>query len=283
MEVKDVVVTEFVPDEDQANEIAKEVDQQNKEGDKEQEPEPEEIKAEDIDIDTLLQSKDELVSKHKIEGTWLHVEEYEKDDDTNFHTDFIASAGNLRAIGYKLKPMDWLEVKLKAGRIVPALATTTACCAGLQSLELIKVMALDNVEKFRSTFLNLSIPMVQASEPGAPTKVDLTPDLEVDSCWERWDIDKGENVTLREVIAEMRGLEVQGVMTAKWNEVIYMTIDGQKSTSEEEQVLNSTVRELTNSEGEDYVDLQVTCYDPISEERKLLQGVPPVRVIFRHE
>jgi hypothetical protein len=30
--------------------------------------------------------------------------------------------------------MDWITTKLKAGRIVPALATTTTCVAGLQTL-----------------------------------------------------------------------------------------------------------------------------------------------------
>jgi len=39
--------------------------------------------------------------------------------------------GNLRAGNYKLDEMDWLTVKIKAGRIVPALATTTAVVAGL--------------------------------------------------------------------------------------------------------------------------------------------------------
>ncbi len=41
---------------------------------------------------------------------------------------------NLRSINYKLDPMDWITTKLKAGRIVPALATTTSCVAGLQTL-----------------------------------------------------------------------------------------------------------------------------------------------------
>jgi len=49
----------------------------------------------------------------------------------NGHIDFIHSLGNLRALNYGLDEMDWITVKLKAGRIVPALATTTAVVSGL--------------------------------------------------------------------------------------------------------------------------------------------------------
>jgi len=38
---------------------------------------------------------------------------------------------NIRAANYGLAEMDWITVKIKAGRIVPALATTTAAIAGL--------------------------------------------------------------------------------------------------------------------------------------------------------
>lgn len=34
-------------------------------------------------------------------------------------------------MNYGLDEMDWITVKLKAGRIVPALATTTAVVSGL--------------------------------------------------------------------------------------------------------------------------------------------------------
>ena len=61
----------------------------------------------------------------------LHPEEFEKDNDANFHIDFIYATANCRSINYKLDPMDWITVKLKAGRIVPALSTTTSAVAGL--------------------------------------------------------------------------------------------------------------------------------------------------------
>lgn len=61
----------------------------------------------------------------------MGVEEFEKDKDDNYHIDFIYSMANIRASNYKLDPMDWVNVKIKAGRIIPALATTTACIAAL--------------------------------------------------------------------------------------------------------------------------------------------------------
>jgi len=77
----------------------------------------------------------------KLEESYIQAEEFEKDNDANFHIDFIASMANCRSHCYKLEPMDWIQVKLKAGRIVPAMATTTASIAGLQALELVKMVA----------------------------------------------------------------------------------------------------------------------------------------------
>lgn len=75
------------------------------------------------------QIKDE--TKKSFEESVIKPEDFEKDNDTNFHVDFMYSSGNIRASCYKLEHMDWLTVKLKVGRIVPALATTTASIAGL--------------------------------------------------------------------------------------------------------------------------------------------------------
>lgn len=61
----------------------------------------------------------------------VEPENFEKDNDSNHHIDIIYSMANCRSTNYKLDPMDWITVKLKAGRIVPALSTTTSAVAGL--------------------------------------------------------------------------------------------------------------------------------------------------------
>lgn len=73
---------------------------------------------------------------------------------------------NLRSSNYKLEPMDWMTTKLKAGRITPALSTTTSCVAALQTIELIKFLKKCKLTKMRNTFINLAVPMIQAGEPG---------------------------------------------------------------------------------------------------------------------
>jgi hypothetical protein len=73
---------------------------------------------------------------------------------------------NLRSVNYKLDQMDWINVKLKAGRITPALSTTTSCIAALQTIELVKYIKGCSVEQMRNTFLNLAVPILRLGEPG---------------------------------------------------------------------------------------------------------------------
>lgn len=53
-----------------------------------------------------------------------------QDDDTNFHMDLITSLANLRARNYSIAEVDKLKAKFIAGRIIPAIATTTALACG---------------------------------------------------------------------------------------------------------------------------------------------------------
>lgn len=98
--------------------------------------------------------------------TELVVEEFEKDQDGNYHVDFMYAMANIRAQNYGLAYMDWITVKIKAGRIVPALATTTAAVAGLQTVELLKFLKGLPVQSLRNAFINLAVPSLMMGEPG---------------------------------------------------------------------------------------------------------------------
>jgi hypothetical protein len=84
---------------------------------------------------------------------------------------------NTRASNYKLQPMDWMTVKIKAGRIIPALATTTAAIAGLQTVELVKLIQGVELQHLKNAFINLASSYCQLTEPGPVPKVTLRPGL----------------------------------------------------------------------------------------------------------
>ncbi|CAN0083610.1 unnamed protein product, partial [Discosporangium mesarthrocarpum] len=87
------------------------------------------------------------------------------DDDTNGHIDFVTAAANLRALNYGIPPTDRLSTKRIAGKIVPAIATTTAVVSGLACIELLKLVQGVPMGRHKNAFVNLATPFVTFSEP----------------------------------------------------------------------------------------------------------------------
>lgn len=187
----------------------------------------------------------------------------------------------LRCKNYKLEVMDWMKVKIKAGRIIPALATTTASIAGLQAIELVKIAKQSEISSYRNSFLNLAIPYLQASEPGQVKKVILHEGLSV-TLWDRWDIylDQGkQNIrSLFEILKTKYLLTPRDIFKKKKAVYSYMAYKDKKDLNNE--ILDKGLKELIGVGNDcEYVDLIITfTKDDKSEE--YLKDVPKVRVYF---
>lgn len=125
-----------------------------------------------VDDDRLTQLQTELPSVDSLSGLRILPLDFEKDDDTNFHMDFIVASSNLRAENYDIAPAaDRHESKLIAGKTIPAIATTTSVVSGLVCIELLKlVQGHTNPESFKNGFINLALPFFGFSEPIAAPK-----------------------------------------------------------------------------------------------------------------
>ena len=165
----------------------------------------------DNELGTIIK---QLPSPKSLSGFKLEPVEFEKDDDTNHHIDFITAASNLRAENYGISIADRHKTKFIAGKIIPAIATTTALVTGLVVLELYKILdGKTDIEQYKNGFVNLALPFFGFSEPIASPKgkyQGTSGEVEIDKLWDRFEV---ENVTLRQFLKdfESKGLEISMV------------------------------------------------------------------------
>lgn len=127
------------------------------------------------------------------------VVEFEKDDDSNHHIDFISAASNMRAMNYGIKTMDRLATKQIAGKIIPAIISTTSLVSGLVSLEVYKVIQGENKESldsFLDASCNLATNLYSFYEPD-----EVRSDMINDKKYNIWSTDKIDgDIKLRDLV-----------------------------------------------------------------------------------
>ena len=144
----------------------------------------------------------------KVYFSKMNVQEFEKDDDSNWHIAFVTASSNLRSSNYGIPVSTFEETKGIAGKIVPAVATTTSIVAGLISMELLKHMSISTsgelytkekqVELFKSWFVSLANNIMIASEPIEPPMLKFG-EVEINS-WTKFE--EYEDMTLQQFIAK---------------------------------------------------------------------------------
>uniref|UniRef100_A0A3Q3L5N7 E1 ubiquitin-activating enzyme n=1 Tax=Labrus bergylta TaxID=56723 RepID=A0A3Q3L5N7_9LABR len=203
--------------------------------------------------------------------------QFEKDDDSNGHMDFVASASALRARMYSIEPADRLKTKRIAGKIIPAIATATAAVAGLVALELIKVVGGYEFESFKNCFFNLAIPVMVLTEP-APVKRALIRDNIYFSIWDCWTIFGHEDFTLSDFMNAVREkYGIEPTMVVHGVKMLYVPVMPGHSKR-----LKLTMQKLIRpSVDRRYVDLTVS-FAPETDGDDDLPG-PPVRYHFSRD
>lgn len=180
------------------------------------------------DNDQLEDLVSQLPSSKTLSGFKLEPVEFEKDDDSNHHIDFITASSNLRAENYQIALADRHKTKFIAGKIIPAIATTTALVTGLVVLELYKILdGKDDIEQYKNGFVNLALPFFGFSEPIASPKGKYQGkdgEMTIDKLWDRFEV---ENVTLQQFLDDFRDKGLDIMMLSSGVSLLYASFYSQ--------------------------------------------------------
>ena len=223
-----------------------------------------------------------VMKKSQYKQNYLKILNFEKDDDLNGHIDFIYAVSNLRGDMYSIENSNRLEIKKIAGKIVPAIATTTAAVAGFVSAELVKIVKGEkDLEKFNNVFLNLALSLILLSEPGACTKTRVFGDRYV-TLWDKWAIRGKKEMKLREFIEEVKReytLTVSGVICGA--KAIYIPVMPGHAKRLNETMLKLIKGPSADIQNYEYVDLALTYAECDEIDNGNANNLcPPVRYYF---
>jgi len=233
------------------------------------------------DDETAARIANSLPSPSKLGDFKMTPLEFEKDVDTNFHIDFITATANLRAANYSIPLADRHKVKGIAGKIIPAMVTTTAVVSGLVCIELLKLFQEGKkVEDFKNGFVNLALPFFGFSEPIAPQKTKIRENWQW-TLWDRFDI--SGDLTLQQFLdyfKEKYQLEV--TMLSCGVSMLYSFFMNKDKLKERlPKKVTDVIAEVTKQpipETKSYVTMEVCC-NRIEDDEEV--DVPYIRYQFR--
>lgn len=196
---------------------------------------------------------------------------FEKDDDTNFHLgrsalfkscfdlcfnffktniDFVCATSNLRAINYSIPPVDRSKSKVIAGKITPAIATTTSYVAGATCLEFYKILLKglkshekkNSLEISRDLWSNSAISYYDLSESKPARKLKYFG--KEYTIWDRFEVEDGSLSDFLNYFKKNHKFVVTSISVPATGRSIFLNVPKPSA-----QRLNTTVSDLVSSVG----------------------------------
>ncbi|KAE8895698.1 Ubiquitin-like modifier-activating enzyme 1 [Phytophthora fragariae] len=215
----------------------------------------------------------ELPKPSDLAGYRMEPIEFDKDDDS--HMEVIVSVSNLRARSYKIPEEDMHKSRFIAGKIIPAIATTTALVTGLVCFEFLKVFQDKPLDHYKNGFVNLALPLFTFAEPIEPkaTKTMLKGEEYKWTAWDRLEVDRGD-MTLKEFLAYFEKEYDAEVTMLSYGVTILYAMYSQKSRSKERMAMkiSDLVRTVTKKPIDPklkYLILEVCAMDADGEDVEL--------------
>ena len=272
--LKDVIVPDFTPAQGvkiAANDAEEEQNQQQ------------DVAMVDSESESIWES---LPKPSEMAGFRLHAIDFDKDIDE--HNDFVTACSNCRASNYSIPTADTHRSRAIAGRIIPAIATTTALVTGLICLELYKIIGTPRkeltIEAYKNGFVNLAIPFMTLSEPTPPakTKAMLKGKEWLWTPWDSLDMNLGD-ITMGEFMEHFEkeyNLEIS--MLSYGVSILYSFFANKKKVEERKAMrMTEVIGSITKKEfppNQLFIILEVIANDKDTEEEVEL---PYIRFRFR--
>jgi ubiquitin-activating enzyme E1 len=213
--------------------------------------------------------------------------DFDKENDENYHINFILSFSNLRANNYNIEKTEFLNAKEIAGNIIPAIASTTAAITGITCLQIYTLLQTDNLRSFRNSDFNLGTSLFDLYIPEEKRYIrDYINNKNIlekkaipgeYTIWDKIDI-VGPNKTVRnfvDVFKEKYNIDIDYINYG--NYTLASPIDG------DEDELDKTIEELLKEttklhENAKYIKLEISgSYEDVEV------STPAIRYIIKNE